>query len=462
MSDCRVCLVEDDLVMGESIVERFSLEGFGVDWHTKAASAFEAIQSTTYGVIVSDVRLPDFSGDDLYLRLNKAMLNMPPFVLVTAYASIDNAVEMLKAGVSDYVTKPFDIAELVQKIRALAALNIPEIALPAHGPLGLSLVMRRLAAAVPRVAKRASSILVTGESGSGKEVLARHIHDVAAEGKDEPFIAVNCGAIPETLMEAEFFGHEKGAFTGADRQTKGLFELAHGGTLFLDEIGDLPLAMQVKLLRVLQEKHIRRVGGEHQFASNFRLVCATQCDLSGLVAARRFREDLFYRLNVIALHVPPLRERTEDILWIARNYLTYHAASVGENVKHLHPATEAAIVSFGWPGNVRELRNRLERACLMSSGKVIMPNDVFPERSFDRGAEPESVASPTLSAYLDRCELLYISDTLLQHNGRIAETAAALGISRKSLWERMRRHQTANVELTIGKLDDCRPDENLK
>ncbi|MBA9901211.1 sigma-54-dependent transcriptional regulator [Burkholderia cepacia] len=444
MSETLICLVEDDPIMGESIVERFRLEGFGVDWHTDAAAAYEAIPRKDYAVIVSDVRLPDFPGDELYSRLASTMATVPPFMLVTAYASIDKAVSMLKSGVSDYITKPFDISELVQKIHALSLSAIPDSALPAHGPLGVSPAMRKLAELVPRIARRASSILINGESGSGKEVLARHIHDVASAGQEEPFIAVNCGAVPEALMEAEFFGHERGAFTGAERQKRGFFELAHGGTLFLDEIGDLPLAMQVKLLRVLQEKHVRRVGAERDVACNFRLVCATHRDLNQLVEGRTFREDLFYRLNVVTLRVPPLRERIEDILWIARRFLSAYADANHESPRTLHPAAEAALVTFNWPGNVRELRNRLERACLISNGKVLMPADVFGEDGGDVDERLEDV--PTLAAYLDRCETLYISNALVQHNGRIAETAAALGISRKSLWERMRRHRITTQE----------------
>ncbi|WP_438396888.1 sigma-54-dependent transcriptional regulator [Caballeronia sp. DA-9] len=444
MSEALICLVEDDPIMGESMVERFQLEGFEVDWHTRAADAFAAIPKKGYSVVVSDVRLPDFAGDELFSRLRHAMPTVPPYILVTAYASIDGAVSMLKSGVSDYVTKPFDIAELVRKIQALSVQNIPEQAMPAHGPLGVSLAMRRLAEAVPKIAKRASSILINGESGSGKEVLARHIHEIAAGGHEEPFIAVNCGAVPETLMESEFFGFERGAFTGADRQKKGFFELAHGGTLFLDEIGDLPLAMQVKLLRVLQEKRVRRVGAERDIECNFRLVCATHRELQELLKEGHFREDLFYRLNVVTLRVPPLRERSDDVLWIAGRFLSGYAESNREPVKQLHPATEAALVGFNWPGNVRELRNRLERACLMSAGNVLMPSDVFTDPSAFNDAEVAE--APLLSVYMDRCEALYINNALVQHHGRIAETAAALGISRKSLWERMRRHRIAGQE----------------
>lgn len=448
MSDSRICLVEDDSIMGESMVERFQLEGFCVDWHTRAAAAFEAITRIGYAVIVSDVRLPDFSGDDLYKRLAETMPKVPPFILVTAYASIDSAVSMLKLGVADYITKPFDIGQLVLKIQALATVYIPEQAMPAHSPLGVSAAMRKLADAVPRVAKRASSILISGESGSGKEVLARHIHNVAAGDKTEPFIAVNCGAVPETLMEAEFFGYERGAFTGAERQKKGFFELAHDGTLFLDEIGDLPLAMQVKLLRVLQEKRVRRVGGERDTECHFRLVCATHLDLKALVENKRFREDLFYRLNVVMLRVPALRERTDDILWIARQFLQSYAATNDEKPKELHPATEAALIAFRWPGNVRELCNRLERACLLAGNVVLMPSDVFVEDAAgDENNDNEDV--PTLSAYIDKCETLYIKNALVQHEGRIAETAAALGISRKSLWERMRRHRISEPDSEV-------------
>ncbi|WP_028730827.1 sigma-54 dependent transcriptional regulator [Pandoraea sp. E26] len=446
MNAPKICLVEDDPIMGESMVERFQLEGFAVDWHTMGAAALAAIPSAHYAVVISDVRLPDVSGDDLYSRLVTSMQSVPPFVLVTAYASVDRAVAMLKAGVSDYITKPFDIGNLVEKIRNLVATTIPEHAQLDCGPLGVAATMQTLAEIVPRVAKRASSILINGESGAGKEVLARYIHDVASEGHSEPFVAVNCGAIPETLMESEFFGYEKGAFTGADRQKRGLFEQANGGTLFLDEIGDLPLSMQVKLLRVLQEKHVRRVGGEHIVECNFRLVCATHVDIHELVEKKLFREDIFYRLNVVTLRVPPLRERTEDILWIARRFLAAHAAANGEAIKELHPAAEAALVTAEWPGNVRELRNRLERACLLSSSPVLRAVDIFPETGSGDEGPTDEAEEPPLSQYLQRCETLYIRGALLTHGGRISETASALGISRKSLWERMRRYKIAGHE----------------
>ncbi|MDP1634113.1 MAG: sigma-54 dependent transcriptional regulator, partial [Gallionellaceae bacterium] len=301
VTTARLCLIEDDEIMGESLGDRFRLEGFAVDWLRSADAARMALAEHSYAAVISDIRLPGESGDALFRALLSQKRPLPPFIFITGYGTIDSAVQLVKLGAADYVTKPFDLDQLVEKVRALSAS-----AFPASGStgFGVSPSMRALAEALPRLAQQASTILINGESGSGKEHVAQELHRLAFPDSDRPFIAVNCGGFTETLLETELFGHEKGAFTGAVRTKRGVFEQAHSGTLFLDEVGVLPLAMQVMLLRAVQERQVVRVGGENPIAVDFRLILATHRDLKKLVELGAFREDLYYRINVIHLRIP--------------------------------------------------------------------------------------------------------------------------------------------------------------
>jgi len=435
-----VCLIEDDAIMGESIVERFRLEGIRADWFSKGYEAREAIHANAYGVVISDVRLPDLDGDELYLQLVAQGGTLPPFILMTAYATVERAVDLLKLGVKDYVTKPFDIATLIQTVRDV----VPAQASPeSDTELGVSQAAQNLRRMVPRLAVRASAVLLVGESGVGKEVLARLIHSQA--GPDltaRPFVAVNCGAIASTIAEAEFFGYEKGAYTGADKLRKGYFEQADGGTLFLDEVGELSPALQGALLRAIQEKRVRRLGAEHDTHTKFDLVCATNRNLAEMVSAKLFREDLYYRINTVTLEVKPLRDRPEDILWLAKRFATSIAERLGEPAKTLHPLSLAKMQAYPWPGNIRELHNRIERACLVSQSSVLLPGDIFPEGPDGDHFhdEPQGGEEATLNAYQQICERLYIEEVLRRHGGRIQETADVLSISRKNLWQKMKRY----------------------
>lgn len=434
-----LCLVEDDAIMGESLCDRFELEGFAVDWFQNAAAALDAIGQTPYALVLSDIRMPGMSGEQLFEQVRERYAQRPPFVFLTGYGTIDKAVHLLKLGAADYITKPFDLDQLVQKVRELTAAGaVPDEAAPA---LGICPTMRHIEETLPHLARRANTILLTGESGVGKEHVARLIHHYGS-GSGAPFVAVNCGALTETLLEAELFGYEKGAFTGAMRTKKGVFELAHGGTLLLDEIGEMPLPMQVRLLRAIQERTVVRVGGEQPIRVELRLICATNRDLKCMVEQGHFREDLYYRINVIHLRIPPLRERKEDVLWFARRFLQEFAAVHPGEGKVLHPDTERAMLDYPWLGNIRELRHALERACILTRGDILMPQDLF-ERGTDEPTPPPLPGAPAcddLGQYLRACERAYILRALESHQWKIGDTANYLGISRKNLWEKMKKY----------------------
>jgi DNA-binding NtrC family response regulator len=427
----KICLIEDDEIMGESLADRFGLEGFSYDWYRNGSEASDALRTQNYALVISDIRLPDVTGDVLFEQLQGEHRSLPPFVFITGHGDIDTAVRLIKAGAHDYITKPFDLDALVDKIIAIIP---PDDGL---GPatLGLSPAMQQIESMLHRLAASDASVLITGESGVGKERVAKALHQLT--GAEKPFIAVNCGALTESLLEAELFGYEKGAFTGATRTKKGVFEQADGGTLFLDEIGDMPMAMQVRLLRALQERSIVRVGGEIVIQVDIRLVCATHQTLQERVVNGSFREDLYYRINVVELRIPPLRERPEDILPLAR-YLLAEIADTRDNpAPRLTPAAEHALKNYRWPGNIRELKNTLERASLMSDSRTIS-HDILFDRPAPALTAQQDVAA-TLRDYLSECERDFIVRALDNCQWQIQCCADSLGISRKNLWEKMRK-----------------------
>lgn len=430
-----ICLVEDDVIMGESLVYRFELEGITCDWHQTAEDALKKIGQKDYSVLISDIRLPDMSGADMYEQLLQRDHPIPPTIFVTGFGNVHDAVELIKKGATDYITKPFDLDTLVEKINILC--GSPEHVTDNDMPvLGVSSAMREIERSLCRVSGHNATVLITGESGVGKEHAANYLHRYSAENSEIPFIAINCGAITESLMESELFGHEKGAFTGAFQQKKGVFERADGGTLFLDEIGEMPPSMQVKLLRVIQERQITRIGGETVIPVNVRLICATNRDLKKMVSEGTFREDLFYRINVIHIIIPPLRERPEDILWFTRLFLK-ELHSDSDNRRYLLPSAEDALLAHQWPGNLRELHHRIERACILST------SDALSEDDFDTLSLSDSQKNshhPTdLKERLGHFEHQLISEALERNNHQINDTADELGISRKNLWEKMKK-----------------------
>ena len=440
----RVCLVEDDEIMGESLCDRFALEGFQIDWLQTGNAGLQAIRSKHYDLIISDVNLPDLSGEDMYMHLIAEKANLPPIIFITGYGSIDRAVRLLKLGAADYISKPFDLDQLVDKARLLCPLREGDESDESSfaNALGVSPSMREIEQSIPRLAKLASTILITGESGVGKEHVAQLVHRHARNNSDTPFVAISGGAITESLLESELFGHEKGSFTGAAKSRKGVFEQAHGGTLFLDEIGEMSLTMQVKLLRVIQERCIVRVGGDTPIPVDVRLICATNRDLKKMVEENTFREDLYYRIHVIRLRIPPLRERKEDILWFANLFLRQCAQLSKEN-HSMSLAAEHALLNYDWPGNLRELKHSVERACILSHSQLLDPDAFFDEGFMNSVHPPETIETPasdgTLTNYLRDCERKFILQSLEQNRWHFGNTATALGISRKNLWEKMKK-----------------------
>ena len=435
----RLCLIEDDEIMGGALNMRFELEGFQCDWHKTGKSALAAFQRAQYCAVVSDILLPDITGESLYGRLQEQGGKMPPFIFMTGHGSVEQAVRLLKLGAVDYLLKPFEPDLLLGMLRELVADRVNNARVDSE-PLGISPAMRALDELLLRLAQSQASVLITGESGVGKEVVAAKLH--LLHGGVHPFVAANCGAFSEGLLEAELFGHEKGAFTGAIKAKKGLFEQAGGGTLLLDEIGDMPLSMQVKVLRAIQERQIVRVGGETAIPVEFRLMAATHHDLKSLVERGTFREDLFYRVNVIQIRVPPLRERREDILWLATRFLDQACMPADGRRKLLAPSAERALLDHAWPGNVRELKHLLERACVLADGPVLTPELLFG----DGVANTEFAPAATLGDHMARRERDYILRALDSRSWQIQETAALLGISRKNLWEKMKKYAITSSE----------------
>lgn len=434
MNKTTVCLIEDDELLGETLCERFRIEGLSFEWFKQGRPALLALSRKTYSFVLCDLRLPDVSGVEVFEAIDPT--ERPPFVFMTAFGSIDEAVGLLKAGATDFVTKPFNLDQLMVRVHQFCKEQSPS-----EGPLlGLSPLMRKIELLLERLVDSIEPLLIEGESGVGKEVVARLLHERSAPHRSGDWVAVNCAAIPEGLIEAELFGYVKGAFTGAARAHCGFIEQANGGTLFLDEIGDMPLMMQSRLLRVLQERKVTRIGAESATPVDFRLVCATHRDLPAMVRSGHFREDLYYRINVIAIQVPPLRDRREDILWLADRMLA-ELQRPGRPPLSLSLRAQQSLFAHPWPGNVRQLNHVLRRALAMGAGPVVEATDLFPtSESPPLPTASTHAALKSLSEHLEQSERAFLLSTLQQHNGAITEAAGKLGISRKTLWEKMRRY----------------------
>ena len=422
-------LIEDDPIMGESLTQRFELEGFRTIWCRRLAEAALQVHEP-WSAVICDVRLPDGIATHWYAQLPEAVRSIPWFFL-TGYGSVNDAVAAMRAGAREYLAKPFDIEKMVQLVRqAQGSSETDEVTV-----LGVSPAMRRIEEKLHKVARQKVSVLLTGESGVGKEVAAQLIHGLDSRSHQGEFIAVNCAAVPESMAESEFFGYEKGAFSGAQRQHKGYLERAHKGTLFLDEVGELSPSMQAKLLRALQERCFFRLGAERTTSSDFRLIAATNRNLYADMSAGVFREDLFYRIAVIQIVLPPLRERPEDIRWLAERIL--HQISVEQNRPLAISETFMRnLLSRAWKGNVRELRAFLEESVIFSEAGIL---DASPVNLIQTDTVDENAPFTRLSIMVEDAERSHIRRALVRAEGSVSKTADLLGISRKTLWEKMKR-----------------------
>lgn len=443
----KILIVDDELSVRNSLREWFLEDGFAVETAEDGNAALQRMHSGPYDIVIIDLKMPGMDGITLERRIRQIDKDAA-IIILTAFASVETAVEALKLGAFDYVTKPVDPDELSNTVRnalkqrELESENVrlkakvSELTLPSP-IIGDSPRMRRVLDMIATVAGTDANVVIRGESGTGKELIARAIH-VQSDRRFFPIVAVNCGSIPETLLESELFGHEKGAFTGAQYRRKGKIELAHGGTLFLDEIGDIPTKMQVDLLRVLETHCFHRLGGNQEIMSDFRLVCATNRDLEALIAEGGFREDLYYRINVFVIDLPPLRDRPEDIPALTHHFIEKYAHAMGRPIKDVSPEVEAMLASYSWPGNVRELENAVERAMVVGREPSLQPDDL-PLQLIRTDGEPEGV---TLAAL----ERRHIERILREEEGNITRTAAVLGIDRGTLYNKLRRYGIERLE----------------
>jgi DNA-binding NtrC family response regulator len=446
----RILIVDDEPSLRDSLSRLLKRQGYGVEERGDVASALERLAAGGLDLLVTDLRLGEESGLDLIARA-RALSSSLRIVAITAFGSVDVAVEAMRRGADDFVEKPFrseailarlervlEPARLADEVARLARENEclrDELGTaPDEALIGTSAAMQRVREMIERVAPAAANVLITGETGTGKELVARRIHALGPRA-NRPFVALNCSALPEGLAESELFGHEKGAFTGADRRRIGRFELADTGTLFLDEVGELLPALQVKLLRALQERAFERVGGSTTVSVDVRVIAATNRDLEAAIREERFRSDLFYRLNVVRIDLPPLRERPEDIPALAEPFLSRYGRATEGGSLHLAPAALAALSAFPWPGNVRELENVVHRATILARDDEIGPEDVTPELP--------GVAAPgttDLRAVLARVERDLIARALREHHGNLSAAGRALGIERNLLRYKLRKH----------------------
>ena len=446
VNPAMILVVEDDLALQEAIVDTLELSGLNTMAAGSGEQALECLDKQRFDMVISDVNMGGMDGHQLLDEIKK-LYPFLPVLLITAYASIDRSVRAIQAGAVDYLVKPFDPSTLIDLVSRYTVGHL----LDSDGPVIASQISRDLFQMAKRVAMTDSTVLISGESGTGKEVIARYIHTHSTR-KTEPFIAINCAAIPESMLEATLFGHEKGAFTGAHQSAPGKFEQANGGTLLLDEVSEMDLSLQAKLLRVLQEREVERVGGRKVITLDVRIIATTNRDLKQCVTEGSFREDLFYRLSVFPIRWPALRERLDDVMPLAEYLLLQHAKKMGRGQLNFSTEAEQRLLAYAWPGNVRELDNIVQRALILQPGDTIYANDLL----FDQSAET-SISSPELftdkvsnmnpsqaeesvvnySADLKQREYEIIVEALNEAGGSKKHAAEKLGISPRTLRYKM-------------------------
>lgn len=449
----HILIVEDEPLMRISISDALRQEGYKITDTGSGSEGLSLIQGGNFDAVITDLKMPEVDGMDV-LKSSKHFSPSTQVIMITAYATVHTAIEAMKEGAYDYLTKPFSMEELLIILKRIFTYKEMEeenlylreqIKSKYKEIIGKSEKIRALFEEIDIISSTDTTVLLYGESGTGKELIAQAIHYRSAR-KDGRLIKVHCGALPETLLEAELFGYEKGAFTGAIKQKKGRFELAHKGTLFLDEIGDISPAIQMKLLRVVQERQFERVGGTETIDVDVRIICATGRDLKQEVQKGNFREDLYYRLNVVPITVPPLRERKEDILPLIEHFLKRFSREMKRPIKGLSPKAKELLLRYLYPGNVRELENAIERAMAMGRGEEIQPLDLPEEiRSIEGTTATESAGMEeyaSLKKAVEGFERAYISRTLKQASGNKTKAAEILGISRKTLWEKCKQYGT--------------------
>ena len=441
-----VLIVDDEKNIRDGLATALEIEGYATLTAANGKEAVEMVKKDVVDLVMSDLRMPVMSGHEL-LQYVVQYCPTIPVIILTGHGTIETAVQAMHEGAYDFVTKPVNLDRLSLLVKR--ALGNRELALQHRAMqeelekqrgfkdiIGKSQVMRKVFDVVQQVAPTRASVLITGESGVGKELVANAIH-ASSPRKDQPFIRVHCAALSESLLESELFGHEKGSFTGAVARKRGRFELANTGSIFMDEIGEINQAVQIKILRVLQEKSFERVGGEDTLEVDVRIISATNRDLKKEIEAGTFREDLFYRLNVVNIHVPPLRERKEDIPLLVAAFIQEFSTENGKAVEGIDPRARSLLYRYSWPGNIRELRNSIESAVVMSKGRIIQPEDLPP--SITDTDDSEIVRVP-LGSSMDNVERQVIEATLLANKGNKSKTAEILGIGRKTLHRKIQEY----------------------
>jgi len=442
-----ILIIDNEYATQTLLANLLKQHGYKVKGDSDISEYLEQIKNNEFDLILTDLNLKNINTIELIKLIKQLNPNIEVIVL-TEYGSIESAVEIMKLGAFDYTLKPIDFEELLIKVeRAIGkkqmSEEIEQLQNQFINEYGLNMIiaksdeMRKVLHKVSIVAEGDSSILIQGESGTGKELISKAIHSSGRPGK--PFVPINCGALPETLLESELFGYMKGSFTGAKFNKKGLFEEANNGTIFLDEIGDMSLSTQVKLLRVLDFGEIRRLGSNIPVYVDTRVVAATNKDIKALVKSGRFREDLYYRLNVITITIPPLRERKADILPLAKHFLKIYSNKMNKDVQKIAPETRKILMKYDWPGNVRELENVIERAIVLAQYDTIFPYDLPLNFQYD---QPDIIKQAINGNWnIEKLEREYIVNMLKESSGKLLQTSQNLGIARNSLWRKIKKYK---------------------